>query len=99
MTYLLASSPVDDFEAWRSSFAENDAFRTEHGQRGYQVYQNVDDPNEVTVIFEWDENEDPSAFFESEEMRERLADAGLQGKPDLSVLTLVEQRSAVEPSA
>lgn len=99
MTYLMGINTVEDFEAWRTAFAENDTFRTEHGQRGYQVYQSVDDPNEVTVLFEWEEDEDPRAFFGSEEMRERMADAGLQGQPDISVLSLVEQRSAVEPSA
>lgn len=97
--YLLGISTVKDFEEWQTAFAENDEFRTEHGQRGYQVYQSVDDPNEVTVIFEWDEEKDPQAFFESKEMRERMDDAGLQGKPDISTLKLVDQRSAIEPAA
>lgn len=99
MSYLLGTSTVEDYETWRTAFAENDAFRTEHGQRGYQVYQSVDDPNEVTVIFEWDDDEDPRAFFESKEMRKRMTDAGLQGTPHMSVLELVDQRSAIEPSA
>lgn len=97
MTYLLGKSTVDDFEAWRSSFADNDSFRTEHGQRGYQVFQSVDDPNEVTVLFEWDDEADPEAFFKSDEMRERLAGAGLKGQPELS--TLVDQTSTIGPSA
>lgn len=99
MSYLLGTSTVEDYEAWRTAFAENDVFRIEHGQRGYQVYQSVDEPNEVTVIFEWADDEDPRTFFESKEMRKRMTDAGLQGKPDLSVLELVDQRSAIEPSA
>lgn len=99
MAHLLATSRVEDFDSWSTSFDQNDDFRTEHGQRGYQVYRSVDDPNEVTVLFDWDESEDPRTFFESEEMRERLADAGLQGKPDMSLLELVDRRSAIEPSA
>ncbi|KAB1187998.1 MULTISPECIES: antibiotic biosynthesis monooxygenase [Haloferax] len=99
MAYLLAKSTVEDFEAWRASFDKNDSFRTEHGEQGYQTFQSVDDPNEVVVLFDWDDNEDPRAFFGSEEMRERMAQAGVKGMPDMSVVKMVDQKSAIEPSA
>lgn len=96
MTYLLGRSTVADFEAWQSAFHDYDSFRTEHGQQGYQVFQSKEDPNDVVVIFEWEDDEDPRAFFRSEEMRERLADAGLRGQPELTVMELVEQKSTVD---
>ena len=99
MTYLLGETTVEDFEAWKSAFEGNDSFRAEHGQRGYQVFQSVDDPNEIAVLFEWDDEEDPRAFFTSEEMRERLADAGVKGQPDLSTFELIDQKSNIGPSA
>jgi len=99
MAYLLGTSPVKDFEKWNSTFHNNESYRTEHGERGYQVFQSVDDPNEVVVLFEWDENKDPRAFFESEEMREIMTEAGLTGPPDITVLELVDQKSAQQPSA
>lgn len=99
MTYLLGKSTVEDFEDWKSTFHDIDPYRTEHGQRGYQVFRSVDDPNEVVVLFEWDDTEDPRAFFESEEMRENLAEAGLTGRPDMTVLELVDQNSAHDPPA
>jgi heme-degrading monooxygenase HmoA len=99
MTYLLGKATVEDFEAWNSAFHEFDSFRTEHGQQGYQILQSVDDPNEVVVLFEWDDERDPRAFFRSEEMRERLADAGVKGQPEMSALELIDQKSPTEPSA
>ncbi|EJN57340.1 hypothetical protein HSB1_43030 [Halogranum salarium B-1] len=90
---------MEDFEAWKSSFDSNDSFRTENGQRGYQAFQSVDDPNEVVVLFDWDEGEDPRAFFKSEGMRERMVDAGLKGMPEMSVVQMINQKSGVEPSA
>lgn len=99
MAYLLAKAPVEEFDAWKSAFEGFDSFRTEHGQLGYQVFQSAHDPDEIVVLFEWDENEDPKAFFESEAMRERMAQAGVKGKPDLSVLTFVDQKSTPTPSA
>ena len=99
MTYLLGTVAVEDVEEWKSEFAENDSFRTEHGQRGYQVFQSVDHPNEITVLFEWGDEEDPRAFFNSEEMRERLGDAGVKGQPELSALQMIDQKSTTEPTA
>lgn len=99
MTYLLGKSPVKDVEEWKSMFHNIDSYRTEHGQRGYQVFQSAEDQNEVVVLFEWDENEDPREFFESEETREKLAEAGLTGPPDMTVLELVEQKPAQHPAA
>jgi len=99
MSYLLGKSTVADFDEWQSTFDSIDSYRTEHGQRGYQAFQSVENPNEVVVLFEWDEDEDPRAFFESEEMRENMAKAGLTGRPDVTMLELVDQKRAQQPSA
>lgn len=93
MTYLLGKTEVEDFDQWKSNFGNNDSYRTEHGQQGYQVFQSTENPNEVVVLFEWDETEDARAFFESEGMRERLADAGVKSQPEFTSLTRVEQKS------
>ena len=98
MGYLIGKSPVEDFEKWKSAFHNNESYRTEHGERGYQVFQSVDDPNEVVVLFEWDENKDPRAFFESEKMREMMTEAGLKGRPDLTEVALVDQKPTQQPS-
>lgn len=99
MTYLLGKASVEDFEAWKSAFDRFDSFRTDHGQRGYQVFQSVDDPNETVVLFEWDDDEDPRAFFASEEMRERLAEAGVKGRPETTELEFIDRKSSQRPSA
>ena len=89
MVYLLGKSHVDDFEKWRTNFDQNDPYRMEHGQRGYQVFQSSDDPDEVFVLFEWDDRENARELFDSEEMRGRLADAGVQGQPEMTYLDQV----------
>lgn len=90
MVYFLGKSSVEDFDTWRSNFHDNDSYRTEHGQQGYQTFQSVDDPNEVTVLFEWDTEENARDLFESEEMRQRLADAGVKGQPEMTFLERVD---------
>lgn len=92
MPYVLGRSEVDDFDEWKSNFDDNDSFRADHGQQGFQVFQPVDSPNEAVVLFEWDETENARDLFESEEMRERLAAAGVKGQPDLTFLERVDQK-------
>ena len=99
MTYLLGKAAVEDVEAWKSAFDRFDSFRTDHGQQGYQVFRNVDDQNEAVVLFEWTDDEDPRAFFASEETRERLAEAGVKGRPELTELEFIDQKSTHHPSA
>ncbi|WP_435074682.1 putative quinol monooxygenase [Halorubrum sp. HHNYT27] len=99
MTYILGKAAVADFDEWKSAFDRFDSFRTEHGQQGYQVFQSVDDPNEAVVLFEWADDEDGLAFFASEEMRERFAEAGVSGRPDMTEMTFIDQKSAHSPSA
>lgn len=99
MTYLLGTVAVEDAAEWRSNFTENNSFRTEHGQRGYQAYQSVDDPNEITVIFEWEDGDDPREFFRSPEMRERMEKAGVKGQPKFATLELIDRKEAPGPTA
>jgi heme-degrading monooxygenase HmoA len=99
MTYLLGRASVEDFEAWKAGFDSDEPFRTEHGQRSHQVFQSLDDPNEAIVLFEWDDEQDPRAFFRSAEMREQMAERGVRGQPELSALRLVDQKRVGRPSA
>lgn len=92
MPYLLGTTEVEDFDEWKSNFDHNDSFRTEHGQQGFEVFQSVEDPNVAVVLFEWDDTENARALFESEEMRERLAAAGVKGHPDMTFLERVDQK-------
>ncbi|MFD1647143.1 putative quinol monooxygenase [Haloarchaeobius litoreus] len=99
MTYLLGKASVENFDEWKSAFDGFEDFRTDHGQQGYQVFQSVDDPHEAVVLFEWADGEDPRAFFASEEMQERLEEAGVKGQPELTELEFIEQKSTQHPSA
>lgn len=90
MVYLLGTTDVEDFDQWRSNFAANDAFRREHGQRGYQIFRSQDDPDEAVVLFEWDDRKNAQDLFDSEEMRVRLADAGVKAPPALTFLDQVD---------
>lgn len=93
MMHVLVRPPVaavGGFDEWKSHFDEGDATRREHGQQSAQVFRSVDDPNEVVVLFEWDDEDNARAFHDSEERRERREAAGVEEHPDVTYLERVE---------
>lgn len=99
MVYLLARTSVANRDAWRTAFDSNDDYRTEHGQRGYQVLYPRDAPDDVVVLFEWDDERSPTDFFDSPEMRERMREAGVQGRPEMTVFDEASSKPYAGPSA
>ncbi len=50
------------------------------------MYQDVNDPNQVTLLLEWSNEEDARSFMESTELKQAMEQAGVQGRPDVHVL-------------
>lgn len=87
---MIGEVGVAEFDEWRTHFEANESLRADHGQRGFQVFQSVEDPDEVVVVFEWDDEGNARELFDSEEMRGRLADAGVKGRPEMSFFERVD---------
>ena len=86
MPYILVHSKVEDFNKWKSSYDENSDFRTELGSKGGKVFQSADNPDEVFVLLEWDSLENAQKFAQSDELKEKMQQAGVVGKPDIHFL-------------
>ena len=96
MTYLLSKVHVEQFDEWKAHFDAGDLFRTANGQRGFRVFQSVDDPNAVVVLLEFDSAEDARAFAGSEEWRRRVAKSGARGRHDVTILEQVDAETVDE---
>ncbi len=82
MVYLTTRHTVADYEKWRQVFDEGETRRRDAGATGVkQVYRDVDDPNIVTVVVEWDNAENARKFMEDPAVREVLQKAGVIGTP------------------
>ena len=79
MVRVFGRNQVADYVTWREAF---DAFdRGSRGVRQDAVYRSLSDPNEVTVIFDFDDQEAAEAFIGSDELRARLKEAGVVMPP------------------
>lgn len=82
MVHVNVRHTVADYETWRPFFDEDDARRRAGGATGVnQIYRDVDDPNTITVVLEWDNAENARQFMDDPALREVMQKAGVIGMP------------------
>jgi hypothetical protein len=83
MASVIVAIEVEDYDKWRSKFDSMEGHRREHGLQVGHVYQDVADPNKVTVVIDGDL---PAlqAYTESQALREAMAEGGVLGRPQFS---------------
>ena len=81
MTTMFIRHQVSDYSAWRKVYDAFGPMQTAGGVLADVVYQAVDDPNDVTVSHDFATREAALAFAASPDLRQAMADAGVQGAP------------------
>jgi len=90
MAYLIVHHSVEDYAKWKPVFDEHAASRKASGSKGGHLFRNPDNPNELFILFEWDDLERARQFTRSDDLREAMQRAGVVGMPDLHFLEKVE---------
>lgn len=93
MAYLIVKHTVEDYGKWKPFFDQHSGARKAAGSKGAQLFRSGDNPNEITLLFEWDSIENARKFSESPDLREVMQKAGVLGPPTLSFLNEVERQS------
>jgi hypothetical protein len=86
MPHLLVRQKVADFSKWKSAYDNHSPARKEAGLKEEHLLRNLDDPNEVTLLFEVKDLEKAREFGASADLREAMRDAGVVDKPDIYFL-------------
>lgn len=60
---LILRRRLKDFDSWKKIATEKVSLRAEHGSRGATVYRSAANPNDVIVVFDWDETKPYQAYF------------------------------------
>jgi len=82
MVYINLRLNLEEYELWRTAFNANEAFRRERGSTGvYQIYRDVDNPNLVSIILEWEDAEKALAFLNDPMLKQIMRAAGVIGTP------------------
>ena len=77
---------VENYNRWKTAFDREGAKRKAAGSRGGTVLRNADDPNQITVLFKWDNLQNARAFANSDDLHETMEGAGVIGKPNIYFL-------------
>ena len=83
MVHVLVHHKVADLARWKESFDSYLNTRKQAGELGAHVFQAVDDPRDITVLVDWDSIEHARRFMSSEDLRNRMQQAGVIGTPDI----------------
>jgi heme-degrading monooxygenase HmoA len=90
VAYLHVKATVDDFETWKSAFEAYHTRRAEFGGLRYQLYRTTENPNEIVVIIEFDDEESARAWNEYLLSRGELTDPEMRDV-EVSYLSSVER--------
>jgi quinol monooxygenase YgiN len=81
MVRMFARHQVADYDAWRKAY---DAFERESlGVRAQAVYQDVGDPNSITVWHDFDDRKAAESFAGSDALKSAMTEAGVVSKPNI----------------
>ena len=86
MSYMLIRHKVQDYGKWKVAFDAHGATRKASGSKGGRLLRNAKDPNELVILFEWDDVKKARQFAESDDLRKAMQGAGVIGKPDIHFL-------------
>ena len=87
MARMFIRHKVNDYAKWRKVYDDFEATRTDMGEIGDSVFQLAGDPNDVTVIHDFDSVDKAKALLESSELREAMRKAGVEGQPYVWITT------------
>jgi len=87
MVRLFIRHNVADYQAWRQGYDDFDEQRRSMGVTGDAVYQSIDDPSDVTAWHDFDTAEEAQAFVGSDELKNAMQNAGVQGEPEIWFVT------------
>jgi len=77
---------VQDFDKWKPPYDSHQQARAAAGLKELKLWHNIDEPNEIVLLFEVSDVEQAKAFVESKDLKERMAAAGVTATPDILFL-------------
>lgn len=84
--FMLVRHKVKDFGTWKPVYDAHAPKRREAGLTDRQLLRDSDDPSQVVVLFEAQDLSRARAFATSDDLRDTMTRAGVQGRPDIFYL-------------
>ena len=98
MIQILVHHEVANYQAWKSVFDASSDWRLKNGEQSCRIFHSAGNVNDLILLFEWENLDAARAFMTSEELKARMAKAGVKGQPRIEFLTEMHtvRRSAAD---
>lgn len=90
-TRVMIRHKVKDWDAWRKSFDEHKQARTDAGLSDRAVGHTIGDNHQVTLVFAVSDMVKAKAFMQSQDLKDKMKDAGVDGPPDFFYYKVVQR--------
>ena len=90
MIQVLVHHHVEDYGRFKRVFDKNRATRKEAGALYERLSCSEHDPNDLYVFFEWESTEAARKYMGSFDTRERMKEAGVLGRPEITYYKEIE---------
>ena len=87
MVYVAAQFSVKDYKSWRMVFDKHSQMRKSAGEVSVKILRTEEDPNDINLLFEWDNSQNARSFLTSPEAQQGMRESGMNGKPQMRFLT------------
>lgn len=78
---MFEDSYVKDFNSWKPLFDDAKKFREIHGFINEYIFQDIDDSNHISLLFEVTSEQEAVKWMESDLLHEYLRRGGVMGDP------------------
>ncbi|MCH8911541.1 MAG: cyclase [Chloroflexi bacterium] len=83
MAHQFVRHTVADYDKWKAAYDDHEPTRKEYGLKELGVHRGAENPNDITIVFEAESIERANEFAESEDLKMKMMEAGVQGPPDI----------------
>ncbi len=86
MTHVLVNHKVNDYPKWKAVFDGFVDTRKAGGEKAFTIFHPDNDPNNLTLLFEWDNRQNAEKFMSSPKLKETMQRAGVAEEPHIQFL-------------
>jgi quinol monooxygenase YgiN len=90
MVTMLVRHRVANFDKWKKVFDRLEGLREKHGFIAHSVHRDATDSNIVVIVNRVKEMAEAKSYGASPELHNAMAEAGVQGPPEISFLNDIE---------
>ena len=87
MAHVLVRHKVADYTKWKAGYDGHAGVRKKAGLKEVHLLRNVQNPNEVVVLFEAADMKKAQEFASSDDLRDTMMRAGVVDRPDIYFLS------------